>query len=206
MGNSQPTGIAYFNPIISQGVSGTVRLRPEKNGGTYVSVKLTGLAPKAEQALHIHTNGDLSMGAQSCGGHFNPDNTTHGSYLYPDRPRHAGDLINNVTADDDGNVCIAFVTRMFRIQEVIGRSIVLHELADDLGMQGIMRGDKFVPYAELDLETLKRLALNRSYYTSGEISSIPREELIHKLVQESTKCGNAGRALACAIIGRIDKN
>ena len=205
MGNSQPSGIAYFNPLITSGIQGTVMFRPEKNGGTYVSVKLSGLPPDVQRALHIHASGDLTNGCASCGGHFNPDNTTHGSYLYPDRPRHAGDLINNVTSDENGDVCVAFVTRMFRVQEVVGRAIVLHKLPDDLGLKGIMRGDKFVPYAEMDLDTLRRLVLARGYYDKAQLASIPREELVHKMIVESTTSGNGGPAIGCAIIGRVDR-
>ena len=36
------------------------------------------------------------------GAHFNPFGLTHGSRKYPQKPRHAGDLINNITANENG--------------------------------------------------------------------------------------------------------
>lgn len=204
MGNSQPTGIAYFNPLISNGIKGTLKFTAAQGGGTEISIKLSGFAPEAVHALHIHEFGDLTQGCKSCGGHFNPDNTTHGSYLYPERPRHAGDLVNNVKSDKYGQVCMRFKTRMFRVQEIVGRSVVLHRKADDLGLKGMKRGDSFVAYSRMDRTTLVRLVTSRGYFSRENVQSMPTEKMIHKMNSESLKTGNAGSRMGCAVIGRRD--
>ncbi|XP_018421069.1 PREDICTED: extracellular superoxide dismutase [Cu-Zn]-like [Nanorana parkeri] len=81
---------------------------------------------QSSRAIHIHDFGDLSNGCDSAGGHYNP--------YFVDHPNHPGDF---------GNYCV----RNGKIQQhlmnleaniygrvsVIGRSIVVHKMADDLG-------------------------------------------------------------------------
>ena len=216
MGNTSMKGVAYLNPIVCNGVAGTL-LFTDVSGGTEVRVRLEGMAPYAVHALHIHEFGDLTKGCKSCGGHYNPDNTTHGSYLFPDKPRHAGDLRNNVVADRDGKVCEKFTTRLFRVNEVIGRSVVLHRLPDDLGSGGLFLDpatapDGFVPYKKLLQEAQKDPTSSQgkrlgemiaerypNFYAKNARDPLA---LYHKLMSESKKTGNAGSRMGCAVIGR----
>ena len=66
-----------------------------KKHGVIVSFNLYNFKKNVEHAIHIHEFGDTTDGCKSLGPHYNPENTTHGSFLYPDNPRHVGDLINN---------------------------------------------------------------------------------------------------------------
>jgi Cu-Zn family superoxide dismutase len=94
------------------------------------------LIPNKTYAIHIHQYGDLTKGCESLGGHWNPHNTTHGSLLYPNEPRHAGDLINNIKTNKNGSFTFSYVDDAIRLRgkySIIGRSIVLHEDEDDLG-------------------------------------------------------------------------
>lgn len=73
-----------------------------------INFDLKNFFPMKEHAIHIHKYGDLSDGCKSLGPHYNPENVTHGSYLYPKKPRHAGDLINNFTANEYGNFLFSY--------------------------------------------------------------------------------------------------
>lgn len=78
--------------------------------------------------IHIHKAGDLRDGCTSACDHYNPTNTTHGD-LYSG---HSGDLGNIKVVN---NICIAsFYCDKFIVDEIIGRSLIIHENKDDLGL------------------------------------------------------------------------
>jgi Cu-Zn family superoxide dismutase len=88
------------------------------------------------QGFHIHQFGDTTNGCTSCGGHFNPTGQTHGAPT--DKTRHAGDL-GNITADANGVAKVDILDThipLFGPQTIVGRAIVVHEKADDLGKGG----------------------------------------------------------------------
>jgi Cu-Zn family superoxide dismutase len=85
--------------------------------------------------VHIHEKGDCSdPKATSAGGHFNPNAGAHHGGPTTD-PRHGGDL-GNMTVDASGkgslDVMVAGLSLDGPQNGVIGRSIVVHEKADDL--------------------------------------------------------------------------
>lgn len=127
-----------------------------------VDMKFRG-TPRAIHAIHVHQWGDLRKGCESLGPHYDRGgNHTHGSIFVPNRPRHAGDLVNNLTFDARGRFSFAYTDDMLTLfgdESIMGRSIVIHALPDDLGLGG-------------DAESLKT--------------------------------GNAGKRIACAVIGRCD--
>ncbi|XP_068134261.1 extracellular superoxide dismutase [Cu-Zn] [Hyperolius riggenbachi] len=78
------------------------------------------------RAIHIHTYGDLSNGCDSTGGHYNPNSVNH--------PNHPGDFGNFQVKN--GNIqqhLHNLQANLFGPLSVIGRSVVVHKLADDLG-------------------------------------------------------------------------
>lgn len=88
-------------------------------------------------AIHIHEFGDLRKGCDSLGSHFNPTDDTHGSIMY-NMPRHAGDLINNIVFNNEGIFEYKYYDDSISLYQgprcILGRSIVIHEKADDLGL------------------------------------------------------------------------
>lgn len=115
------------------GIRGTVRFYQAK-GGIVVLAEVSGL-PKADGShprifgFHIHEGTD-------CGGsqkdpfantkaHYNPNSGGH--------PFHAGDL--PPLFGNDGLALSAFLTDRFSVDEIIGRTVVIHDMPDDFTTQ-----------------------------------------------------------------------
>jgi Cu-Zn family superoxide dismutase len=117
-------------------VTGNVIFSQDKEGSPVsIQVSLSGLKP-GSHGFHIHEFGDNTGGCASTGGHFNPHSKTHGAPTAQER--HIGDL-GNVVADDSGSVSVTLqdsLVSMFGPLSVIGRSVVVHEGVDDLGLGG----------------------------------------------------------------------
>jgi Cu-Zn family superoxide dismutase len=98
---------------------------------------LEGLEPGLH-GFHIHEVGDCSApDASSAGGHFNPDNTPHGTPENPPAQRHVGDL-GNLEADAEGKAHYERVDQMLPLRgpnSIVGKSVIVHAQADDLSSQ-----------------------------------------------------------------------
>lgn len=134
-------GIAIFDKTSSYnklGITGTVRFHQcDSEAPVKVQIKLSNLPPNSTRAIHIHEFGDFTEGCKSAGPHYNPHNQTHGTIFIDGMPRHAGDLINNITSDDKGEVFVEYMddlVKLFGKDSVIGRSIVIHKRPDDFGL------------------------------------------------------------------------
>jgi Cu-Zn family superoxide dismutase len=108
--------------------------------GTEVHVQVTGLPayrpgtadrdPIGPHGFHIHEKGDCSVGNprdpfQAAGGHWNPTNQPHGN--------HAGDF--PVLFSNNGFARMSFFTNKFRVQDIIGKAVIIHESPDDYRTQ-----------------------------------------------------------------------
>ncbi len=130
------TAVAIFsNPKVNGEV---IFQNAAKNGieGSIITFDFFDLEPKSIHAIHIHQFGDTSDGCKSLGPHWNPTNQTHGSILVDNRIRHAGDLISNMEADENGIFYLSYFDPMVKVQEIFGRSVVIHDGIDDLGLGG----------------------------------------------------------------------
>lgn len=119
-------------------------LRPQIEGliafqdtpkGTKVCVEVRGLppfqrepgqAPVGPHGFHIHEFGNNDAGDpenpfQAAGGHWNPDDQPHGN--------HAGDF--PVLFSYEGNAGMCFYTDRFVVEDIIDKSVVIHESPDD---------------------------------------------------------------------------
>lgn len=103
----------------------------QTTSGCVVDGVIDGLAP-GFHGIHIHESGDITRGCESLGKHYNPRNTRHGSPDNAIDQRHAGDL-GNVEADSSGRATFRFTDKIITVPEIIGRSIVVTENADDFG-------------------------------------------------------------------------
>ncbi|KAK1169594.1 superoxide dismutase [Cu-Zn] [Acipenser oxyrinchus oxyrinchus] len=116
-------------------VCGTVHFVQEDNGPVKLTGQITGLTP-GEHGFHVHAFGDNTNGCVSAGPHFNPHGNTHGAPQ--DEIRHIGDL-GNVIAGDDKVAIINIEDKLITLSgpySIIGRTMVIHEKADDLGKGG----------------------------------------------------------------------
>lgn len=109
-------------------------------GGTEVYTEITGL-PEFKPAkygdpqigpfgFHIHqygncTAGDPDMPFMASGGHWNPANQPHGN--------HAGDF--PVLFSNGGRARMTFFTNKFKVNDIIGKSVIIHESPDDYKTQ-----------------------------------------------------------------------
>lgn len=100
----------------------------QRCGGSLVEAELEGLPDSASGffAFHIHEGGDCGgEGFSGTGGHFNPCRTNH--------PNHAGDLPPLLA--DHGKAYLKVMTGRFRVEEVIGKTVIVHADPDDFHTQ-----------------------------------------------------------------------
>lgn len=108
-------------------VCGMVRFF-QRSDGIIVEAEIHGL-PKTENgffAFHIH-EGDSCIGAgfPNTGGHFNPGREVH--------PKHAGDL--PPLLGNHGSAYMKVFTDRFYIEEIIGKTVIIHSGPDDFRTQ-----------------------------------------------------------------------
>lgn len=132
MGQGRPSReICAVAVLHARGVTGNVLFTERRPGLTQAFVRLEGLSPGAH-GFHIHAAGDLrGEGCVGCGAHYNPRGQQHGGRTSPP-DRHPGDL-GNVNADAWGRVDEVIEVPGVRLRDIVGRSVVVHAAADDLG-------------------------------------------------------------------------
>lgn len=116
------------------GISGTVRLYPS-NAGVIVLAQVSGL-PQSDIScqervfgFHIHEGahcgGNMDDPLADAMSHYNPNGCGH--------PYHAGDL--PPLFGNNGLALSLFLTNRFSIDEVIGRTVIIHDRPDDFTSQ-----------------------------------------------------------------------
>lgn len=109
-------------------LSGCVRFYQE-NGCVLIVAEISGLPGASETGFygfHIH-QGENCSGADFTGtrSHYNLTNQTH--------PKHAGDLPPLLACQ--GNAYLSVRTDRFSVQDIIGRTVVIHSDPDDFRSQ-----------------------------------------------------------------------
>ncbi len=121
---NKPNAIAYIKGDADHPtLRGTTRFYQKPNGVLLVA-QIRGLPPSETNffGFHIHQGTDCAGEAFSqTQSHYNPNHTEH--------PRHAGDLPPLLSAD--GNGFLTVLTNRFTVNEVIGRTVVIHSQPDD---------------------------------------------------------------------------
>lgn len=111
--------------IGGNGIRGTVWLSQQPDG-VLVTAQVTGLPRDGFFAFHIHEG--LSCGGEGFAdtkGHFNPAQVPH--------PDHAGDL--PLLLSGQGKAYLSVLTDRFCVEDVIGRTVVIHSGTDDFRSQ-----------------------------------------------------------------------
>lgn len=198
-----------------EGIHGFIEIsQKNKDEPTQYLVAVGGLNPNKLHGFHIHekpvtNSSDLDKTCATCGGHFNPTGKDHGSFLNSDKGEnsHVGDLINNLKADEKGNVIVQFFDDRACLLKsnknkwsIIGKSIVIHNDPDDLGREGI---SKDIPYLITE-EYCEETRSKNSNKILGKIRKLKDSEKYSsdKKRVTSTTNGNAGKRIACANIAR----
>lgn len=114
-------------------VQGVVRFIQLDENTCAIDGTIDHLTPNGEHAISIHESGDLSLGCDSVGGHFNPRKVRHGSPENGEDERHVGDL-GNIRADETGRARFRLTDKLVKVWDIIGRSVVVAEGRDDLGL------------------------------------------------------------------------
>lgn len=107
----------------------------QQQHGVLVVVEIMGLPTSAGSCnggihgLHIHEGGSCTGNETDAfadvGMHYNPTGCQH--------PEHAGDL--PPIFENEGYGLSVFFTNRFTVEEVLGRSIIVHEKIDDFSTQ-----------------------------------------------------------------------
>lgn len=132
--------LSLNRPYASANISGS-DVQPQLNGmvkffqtpfdGVLIQAEIFGLPDNAKDsafnfyAMHIHENGDCTPPFDKTGQHYNPGQKPH--------PYHAGDLIPLLSSR--GYAYTVFFDCRFSIDDVIGRSVIIHSGPDDFTSQ-----------------------------------------------------------------------
>jgi len=120
------------------GPNGTLTFTKSESKESFTLIKycICGLAPDSFHGLHVHQAANFTDGCLSTLSHFNPYMNNHGAAT--DKFKHLGDL-GNIKADEKGCACgenLQSDLPLCGLNSIIGRSIVVHALQDDLGQGG----------------------------------------------------------------------
>jgi Cu-Zn family superoxide dismutase len=91
-----------------------------------VTAKVTGLLRDGFYAFHIHEGGSCGENDfRGSGMHYNPTGAAH--------PDHAGDLPPLLS--HNGKARMSVLTGRFRVDEIIGTTVIIHANPDDFTTQ-----------------------------------------------------------------------
>ena len=142
MGNSLPPSrcaVAVLIPEKDARLSGTILFDQQSPYEQVVVTFNVKGPPGSTHAIHVHEYGDTREGCKSLGDHYNPFDAPHGSWKTRSR-RHMGDLINNLTFDQNGDPILSKYTdlmlTLYGSYSLYGRSVVMHRNQDDEGRGG----------------------------------------------------------------------
>ena len=108
-------------------ISGSVKFY-QKPMGVLIVAKISGLPENRTgfYGFHIHEGTDCGgEGFANTGSHYNPEGVMH--------PRHAGDLPPLLKCGN--GAFLAVLTDRFKLEDIIGRTVVIHEGPDDFTTQ-----------------------------------------------------------------------
>ncbi|MDQ0252707.1 Cu-Zn family superoxide dismutase [Evansella vedderi] len=138
MFNRGAVAIVKGGPLAPE-ISGAVYFK-DVPGGCCVCAEVHGLpayqpttndeSPIGPHGFHLHEKGTCEIGNPNepflaAGDHWNPANQPHGN--------HAGDF--PVLFSNNGYSHLSFFTNRFKVADVIGKTVIIHENPDDYRTQ-----------------------------------------------------------------------
>jgi Cu-Zn family superoxide dismutase len=126
---NRPDAVAQiYGGVEAPQLSGCIQFYQE-NGCVLIVARIFGLPRESETGFfgfHIH-QGEICSGNDfsGTGSHYNPAEQAH--------PEHAGDLPPLLTCQ--GNAYLSVKTDRFSVNEMIGRTVVIHSDPDDFHSQ-----------------------------------------------------------------------
>lgn len=121
----QISGVVWFFDV-----PGGTQVYAEISGLPFYQPATDGKQPVGPHGFHIHEFGNCQEGDPNtpftaAGGHWNPTNQPHGN--------HAGDF--PVLFSNNGLARMSFFTDKFKVADVLGRAVIIHENPDDYRTQ-----------------------------------------------------------------------
>ncbi|XP_071544734.1 uncharacterized protein [Panulirus ornatus] len=112
--------------------------RKDLKGPVFFDMRLSGfdVSQGRVHGFHVHESAVTDGRCGTAGGHFNPRQVTHGGPT--SSVRHVGDL-GNIEVNEDGELDFILSDKRVALvgeNSIIGKSIVIHEGEDDLGLGG----------------------------------------------------------------------
>ena len=130
--NDRPDAMAWMEGNNkNKNIKGVVKFYSVPSGGVLVEVEVTGLPDHYDgegsgfYAFNIHEKGDCGNNFEDTGNHYNPEGVPH--------PLHAGDMPTLMATN--GYSWMAFYDGRLSVREIIGKSVIIHERADDFTTQ-----------------------------------------------------------------------
>lgn len=132
LNRGQSDAIAWMQGNMSwPQLAGSVKFYETSYGGILIEAQIFGLpgieTPGSSSffGMHIHEHGNCARPFNQTGDHYNPSGMPH--------PQHAGDL--PPLLGNQGYAYQVFYDKRFTLEEIIGRSVVIHRMADDFMTQ-----------------------------------------------------------------------
>lgn len=130
--NSAPAALAWVRGGVSYpDISGLVKFFHTPYGGILVEAEIFNLpniniaGSSNFYAMHIHEYGNCSADFAKTGGHYGAPGSLH--------PNHAGDMPPLLASQ--GYAWMSFYDKRFSIEDILDRSVVIHQEPDDFKTQ-----------------------------------------------------------------------
>ncbi len=147
--NYVPTAVAFIKGSADYlQINGTVKFFQIPKG-VVVSAEISGLPVSGEKcgndifAFHIHSGESCTGNAEDAfadvGTHYNPTDCPH--------PYHAGDMPPLFSSN--GTAILVFFTDRFTANEIIGKTVIIHDSPDDFTSQPSGNAGKKIACGEI---------------------------------------------------------
>ncbi len=144
-----PVAVAFIRGDAEhRSINGTVKFF-KVSKGTVVLAEVSGLPISNEKcgndifAFHVHSGapcrGNADDAFADAGTHYNPTDCPH--------PYHAGDMPPLFSAN--GTAFLAFLTGRFTADEIIGKTVIIHDSPDDFTTQPSGNAGKKIACGEI---------------------------------------------------------